>query len=144
MHFHFFRAAFADVRVSLSFIIAGALSHTGRTKITHRDVFTKFVPIDRTLSGIIWFGNFSQLCKATANLSKYCLFVSEKKGPHSGCPGPWTQLSGWRWVALPAWAFLGPGLGGVAGARMYPCGGPGQACLCEGGWCAPGLYVLVV
>lgn len=37
--------------------------------------FMKFVPIDRTLSDIIWFENFSQLCKVMFNLNKYCLSV---------------------------------------------------------------------
>ena len=45
-------------------------------EITYIDVVTKFVPIDGTLSGIIWFENFSQLCKAMFNLNKYCLVVS--------------------------------------------------------------------
>lgn len=47
-HFHLFGVSF-DTSVSLSFVIGGASSLTVRTKITYRDVFTKFVPIDRTL-----------------------------------------------------------------------------------------------
>lgn len=74
-HLNIFRVAF-DIRVFPSFIIGGALSLTLRMEITYTEVVTKFVPIDRTLLGVIRLENLSQLCKTVFRLNKYCLVVN--------------------------------------------------------------------
>lgn len=72
IHFNLFGVAF-DIGVFSSFIIGGAWSLPLRREMTCPDMVTKFVPVDRTPSGIVWFENFSWLCQAMCNLSKHCL-----------------------------------------------------------------------